>query len=149
MKLVIPLLTALALLAFMACGPAASDSEGGKEGSPTPAATETPKPDVEPTKTPAPDAEPTKTPAPMPTDKPTPTPFPDDVGSATPPVVPTFPPPPPPTRRPRDTPHPEGLAGCADLTWFVINTQEEESMRRWCERAIEKDLAETATSRTT
>ena len=131
MKLVIPLLTALALLAFMACGPAANDSDGGKEGSPTPAATETPKPD----------AEPTKTPAPMPTDKPTPTPFPDDVGSATPTVVPTaLPTSPPPTRRSPYTPHPEGLAGCTDLTWFVIDTQEEESMRKWCERAIDKDV---------
>lgn len=138
MKLVIPLLTALALLAFMACGPAADAGEGEKEDAP--AATATPKPDTEPTKTPAPEAGPTKTPVPMPTDKPTPTPFPDDVGSATPTVEPTFPPPPQPTRRPRDTPHPEGLAGCADLTWFVIDTQEEESMRKWCERAIDKDV---------
>ena len=141
MKLVILLLTALALLAFMACGPAAGDGEGGKEGSPTPAATATPKPDAEPTKTPAPEAEPTKTPVPMPTDKPTPTPFPDDVGSATPTVEPTaLPTSPPPTKRSPYTPHPDGLAGCTDLTWFVIDTQEEESMRRWCENAIDKDV---------
>ena len=128
MKLVIPLLTALALAAFMACGPAAGEEE--KEGDPvaTAAPIETPKPAEEPTKTPVP----------------TPTRHPDDPPSPTATPVPTH----PPTTTPdpglvdpviRRVPHPDGVQGCRSMNMFVA-TPRDYDYSNWCRDTLEADV---------
>ena len=155
MRILIPILLVLAMVSFIACGPATDDggtNGDNPDGHPTATVTptETPKDDRDPTKEP----EPTETPKPSgDQDKhpePTPTRDPDDPPGATAIPTPTYAPPPPQTPKPPYRPnpdpiHPDGLAGCK--SWNIFASPWDDSQySSWCIEALGQDVADNCRS---
>ena len=130
MVMALAALSALLLMAAIACGPVApedastpaaiqqpaplSDS-GAAEETPTPAETPTALP---PKPTPLPTLPPKPTETPLPTPYPTP-----DLRTPAPTLAP-------------DTPHPDGLAGCLEMSIFVATPTEYSDYIDWCSEQI-------------
>ena len=119
-------LSALLLMAALACGPAAPEDLH------TPAAIQQPAPLSDsgasetpiPTNTPAPTPKPTALP-PKPTETPFPTPYPTrDLRTPAPTVI-------------LDPPHPEGVAGCREYNFFGSPTAEADYLG-WCNEEFSK-----------
>ena len=130
MVMALAALSALLLIAALACGPVAP------EDAPTPAAIQQPAP-LSDSGAAAEIPAPTETPTALP---PKPTPLPTLPPKPTETPLPTPPPTldlrtPAPTLAP-DTPHPDGLAGCLEMSIFVNTLSEYSDYMAWCDTQI-------------